>query len=61
MAMAAFVYMYDLDELTFEIVSFVVALVISTSGIYLAYVMFSKVASEYLNGFTLMNNSDENA
>ena len=59
MLMAAFVYMYDLDDFTFEIVSLVVAVVISTSGAVWAYYSFSKVASEYLNGFTLMNNSED--
>jgi hypothetical protein len=59
MVMAAFAYMYDFNEMTFEIISFVVAIVISTSGAVWAYYSFSKVASEYNIGFTLMNQNEE--
>ena len=59
MAMAAYAFMYDLNETTFEIISLVFAVLMSTSGAVWAYYSFTKVANEYQTGFTLMNNSED--
>ena len=58
MTIAAFAFMYDLPGFTFEIISLVLAVIISTSGAVYAYYSFKKVDSEYRNGFTLMNTDE---
>ena len=58
MAIAAFAFMYDLPSFTFEILSLVLAVIISSSGAVWAYYSFKKVESEYRNGFTLMNTDE---